>query len=278
MSGFKHFFYPVPVDTPALKIRGIGFKEPMRPTIVNRPQGSGDYLFMYFYQPTRVGTDENAPVCPRHTMMIWEPGVAQFYGNPTRPWAHTWLHCEGSLIGRWVAQNRLPRHQPFQINTPSIVEGTLMELHGELTSHLLPDERIARNLVENWMRKIGRALRGAQAGQGVPEAFLDARRYLDNHYEEPVRLKWLAARANLSVPHFCAEFKRHFRMATIEYLIHVRLQHANYLLRDRNMRIGEVAAQVGYRDPYHFSKLFKKHYGTSPKEMRRRMLESTGSN
>ena len=58
------------------------------------------------------------------------------------------------------------------------------------------------------------------------------------------------------MPHFCSEFKRHFGESAIQHLIRLRLQHAVYLLRDENLRIGEVAEQTGYEDLYYFSKLF----------------------
>ena len=54
------------------------------------------------------------------------------------------------------------------------------------------------------------------------------------------------------------------------YVIGQRLQQAAYLLRDRNLRITDVARQVGYEDLFYFSKLFKDRYGVSPREFRRR--------
>lgn len=57
-------------------------------------------------------------------------------------------------------------------------------------------------------------------------------------------------------------------MSVIGYLIHLRLQHASYLLQDRNLRVKEIAQQVGYDDICYFSKLFKKHYEISPSMLR----------
>ena len=48
-----------------------------------------------------------------------------------------------------------------------------------------------------------------------------------------------------------------------------RAEHAQSLLLNHNLRISEVAARVGYTDIYHFSKLFKKHLGTSPSDFRK---------
>ena len=59
----------------------------------------------------------------------------------------------------------------------------------------------------------------------------------------------------------------------IHYLIDIRLTKAyNLLTQNLEMSIQEIAAQVGYEDAYHFSKLFKKKYGVAPSAVRRRIL------
>ena len=44
-----------------------------------------------------------------------------------------------------------------------------------------------------------------------------------------------------------------------------RMAHARHLLRDVGLTVADVAQRVGYDDLYHFSKLFKKHCGISPR-------------
>ncbi len=64
-------------------------------------------------------------------------------------------------------------------------------------------------------------------------------------------------------------FKSETGNAPIRYLINIRLEKAKELLEGGyEGSIQEVAAQVGYDDAYHFSKLFKKRYGISPSQAR----------
>ena len=50
----------------------------------------------------------------------------------------------------------------------------------------------------------------------------------------------------------------------------IRLERARELLEENSHdSIQEIAAQVGYDDAYHFSKLFKKKYGCSPSKIRK---------
>ncbi len=267
MQGFKHFFEPYPIDTPALSVHGIGIQEQMPPTVVERRQGRTDYLFMYFYQETLIGTQQGEARCPAGSFIIWTPHQPQKYGVPERPWAHSWLHGAGSLLKRWLRETQLPCNEVLALNEPSLIEHWLEELHQELAGPFKPDPRIARNLIENGLRTLARARRRARLPQ-PPHRLMQVRLHLDSHFHQPVRLPQLARMANLSVAHFCALFKEHFHTPAIEYVIRLRMQRAAYLLRERGLRVRDAAEQVGYDDVYHFAKLFKKRYGVSPGKLR----------
>jgi len=50
-----------------------------------------------------------------------------------------------------------------------------------------------------------------------------------------------------------------------EFIFAIRLKRAAQLLKESGMTVTEIAYTVGFKDPSHFSKLFKKQYGVSPK-------------
>ena len=56
----------------------------------------------------------------------------------------------------------------------------------------------------------------------------------------------------------------------MDFVINRRLEEATYLLGDHMLRIKEIARRVGYEDEFHFSRLFKKKYGVSPKFYRKK--------
>lgn len=270
MRGFKHFFSVLPIQTPQLILRGLGVQELMAPSLIDRPHGTGDHLFMFFYDPVLIGTGSGRLLYPAGTLVLWTPGRPQVYGNPEQPYRHSWVHCNGTFIRRLLRQNRLPRNRPFPLPDPSLMEQHLLAIHGEVTRHTPADRIIVGNLLENWLRATARQLRQKKAPTSVPKTMLAARHHIESDYEQPLALPELAAAAHLSVSHFSAEFKRYFGMAPIEYLIHHRMHRAAYLLRDQELGISDVGRRVGYEDPFHFSKLFKKHFGTGPREFRGR--------
>jgi len=268
MRGIKHFFSVLPIDTKELTIRGIGVQEHMPLCIVDRPRGTNDYLFIFFYDPVWIGTGGKPAFHPPGTLVLWAPGQAQHYGNRNQPYNHTWIHCDGTFIRNQLRANRLACNMPLPLSDPSLMEQHLIAIHTELTNQGRPDPVIVRNLLENWLRTTARTLQRQRAADAIPKPLLAIRHFIESEYASPLDLPDLAARSKLSVSHFCALFKRHFGLAPIEYLIRHRMHQAAYLLRDREVTISEAGRRVGYEDLFHFSKLFKKHFGASPRHWR----------
>lgn len=101
----------------------------------------------------------------------------------------------------------------------------------------------------------------------VVEKIID---YFEDHYEEKVSLDQIAGNMYLSPFYISRIFKAETGDTPIHYLIDIRLEKAKELLTEnREMSIQEAAAQVGYDDAYHFSKLFKKKFGISPSEIKK---------
>lgn len=78
----------------------------------------------------------------------------------------------------------------------------------------------------------------------------------------------MAKLAHLSPSRFAAVFKEAVGLAPVDYLLKLRLQRAQQLLLDRDLSVEHVAVQVGYRDAFYFSRLFKAHHGMSPRGYR----------
>ena len=54
----------------------------------------------------------------------------------------------------------------------------------------------------------------------------------------------------------------------VEYLTAKRMEKARELLRNSDLRSGEIATAVGYKDSHYFSFLFKKTQGCTPRDYR----------
>lgn len=94
--------------------------------------------------------------------------------------------------------------------------------------------------------------------------------YFEDHYSEKISLDQIAGNMYLSPFYISRIFKSETGDTPIRHLINIRLEKAMELLQGGyNGSIQEVAALVGYDDAYHFSKLFKKHYGITPSQAKK---------
>lgn len=94
--------------------------------------------------------------------------------------------------------------------------------------------------------------------------------YFEDHYSEKISLDQIAENMYLSPFYISKIFKSETGDTPIRHLINIRLEKARELLeKGWGGSIQEVAASVGYDDAYHFSKLFKKHFGMSPSQVKK---------
>src|SRR5438128_1367993 len=90
--------------------------------------------------------------------------------------------------------------------------------------------------------------------------------YMAQHLNKPLPVARLAALANISPSHFFALFKRRTGCAPIDYFIRLRMHHACRLLEQTSLNVKEIAAVLGYDDPFYFSRVFKSVNHVAPTE------------
>ncbi len=92
--------------------------------------------------------------------------------------------------------------------------------------------------------------------------------FIADYYMKQITIADLAKIANMSESNLYASFKKYFGISPIAYLNHRRLSNAANKLLTTDDTIGEIGSSVGIKDPYYFSKLFKKSFGVSPRKYR----------
>jgi len=98
---------------------------------------------------------------------------------------------------------------------------------------------------------------------------LPAIQYMDDHVMRAPPLAAIARRISCSPEHFHRLFVASFHVTPFLYLLSRRLARACQLLTEGAMSVKEVAAACGYNDPYYFSRVFRRHYGYPPRDLRR---------
>lgn len=102
----------------------------------------------------------------------------------------------------------------------------------------------------------------------VYRKIVDAKVFIDDHFDSPIDLGILAGEACLSRYHFHRLFRRIYRKTPHQYLTFKRIDRAKRILTAGDCTIGEVCSQVGFESVGSFSALFKKEIGVTPGEFR----------
>jgi YesN/AraC family two-component response regulator len=98
-------------------------------------------------------------------------------------------------------------------------------------------------------------------------------RYLSLYYYEEISSETLSARFGFVAPYLSKVFRRQTGMSPTEYLTKLRVEKAKELLETRSgILVRDVAALVGYKDPYYFSKLFKKSTNLWPSQYQEKII------
>ncbi len=89
-----------------------------------------------------------------------------------------------------------------------------------------------------------------------------------NYDKEALSLNSVANKVDVSANYLSTIFSQSMQKTFIEYVTGKRMEKAKKLLRNTDKSSGEVAMEVGYKDPHYFSFVFKKTQGCSPREYR----------
>ncbi|WP_239618651.1 response regulator [Cohnella mopanensis] len=95
-----------------------------------------------------------------------------------------------------------------------------------------------------------------------------AREYIDTNYpDSQLKVEDIAKHFYVQPRYLLKIFKDGLGMSVSDYLFETRMKKAKELLASsQNLRLTHIAESVGYGDPAHFSKSFKRHTGLSPSE------------
>lgn len=97
---------------------------------------------------------------------------------------------------------------------------------------------------------------------------LKVKRYIRDHYSEPLPLSELAAMVGMTPSSFSRFFRKRAGRTLSEYITDVRLGHAARMLVDTTHNIAEICYMCGYNNISNFNRHFKARRGLTPKEFR----------
>lgn len=206
-------------------------------------------------------------------------GVVFAYGPKTRyeirtapadPMVKYFVAVAGRAVRPRLAQSGLSvgtvRHLAAHAEVTSVFEDLVRE--GQRSGALAA--RISGALLELlWLKIEDTASLGMHAREPSRDGFLRCKALIDAHAERLGTLAEIARNAGVEASSVCRWFRRYQGTSPYQYLMRRKMNIAAEYLIERGGLVKDVAQQVGFADPYHFSRAFKTVHGVSPSELLR---------
>jgi AraC-like DNA-binding protein len=117
----------------------------------------------------------------------------------------------------------------------------------------------------------------AEPGNSDSAAFASytrVRDFIEREFLAIARLEAVAEACGIDAPYLCRLFARFHDETAYQYLTRLRMEHASRLLLERSASVKSVAEAMGFKDAFHFSRVFKSVHQVPPSRFRRAMHPS----
>lgn len=203
------------------------------------------------------------------TALVLAPGQPHAYWSESgNPWTIWWVHVTGSHVAGFTdsvlagaGSALVTLDDPYR--AVSVIDDAITCLENDETVPTLVSAAGAGYALLAQL-----TADAAAGGSGRAEPVRQAQDHLRRHFDKPVDVAELARTAGLSTSHFSALFRAATGGGVLEYAKRLRMASARELLITSTRSIGDIAATVGYRDAFYFSRQFRTVHGCSPSEYR----------
>jgi AraC family transcriptional regulator of arabinose operon len=242
-----------------------------------RPRGSDDWLLIYTAGGSgRITTPQGSFATRPGEAILYAPTDYQDYRTEpaAKRWHLLWSHFRPKAP--WHAWLQWPVQEATGVRHITLERG---EVRDSFARALLRTIRALRRQFPNAGDFAANALEEALLWAHLAAARGDWMRldprvrramdYLAANVRQPFHLETLARHCGLSVSRLAHLFKSEAGISPQRFFEQERMRQATQLLRVTGLGIAEIAADVGYDDPFYFSNRFRRHAGKSPTQFRR---------
>lgn len=242
---------------------------------VERPRGAPTSLVILCFRGAgwvRRGRREWA-VGPGDLVWLGE-GEPHAYGAAAEdPWTIGWVHFSGAEVPHWrrfLQACAATDDGPFNVRADRLDQIGLGQVSLALGRGLAMRHQLtAATALRSVFCRVGEALVERPGSRSARERVAASVEALRTDWKRAHRLAELAATAGMSVTHYSAHFRALTGFAPIDYLMRQRIGEACRLLDGSELTVAEVAAAVGYADPYYFTRCFRRVMMCSPRHYRK---------
>jgi AraC family transcriptional regulator, arabinose operon regulatory protein len=238
-----------------------------------RTKGTSDWLFIYTLAGKgRFGYEAGELVAEPGDAVFICPNTLHDYGveHGLERWELLWTHFHPRP--HWAAYLHLPEVSPglLQLHVGKAhrkeIEKRFADVHALATSGRERREDFAMNALEEVLLLLDSL--NPNARRQLDPRITKAQAYLRQCANQRVTLGQLAKASHLSVSRFSSLFREQVGMTPLEFLEVERLERAKRLLELTSMTVQDVASEIGFDNPFYFTRRFKRYTGMAPRDFR----------
>lgn len=192
--------------------------------------------------------------------------------DPTDPMEHLFICYTGSDAARLFQHSQLaqsPLLKPGNIQQVALLVRSIVDKgsHSSLHSEMLCNQYLRLLLLEL-------ADQDTDTGKthDAEGLYQQCRLFMEDNYSWLAYPHEVADTFKITPRHLSRLFKQHGSSSPQDYLLRLKMHKASVLLLASQASVQSIAQMVGYEDPYHFSRNFKKVYQISPRHWRQREI------
>ena len=189
----------------------------------------------------------------------------RYQADINEPWTIHWVHFSGKKLREL---NNFLGIEQFIAPTPIKYNEKIIEAWEEMYNALKSGYTLKN--VSHSSFCLYRFISLFVFGESKPEIaeeddpIIESTYFLKANIDKIFSIDEIACRFSYSASHFSKLFRTRTGYSPLEYFIKLKMHHACQLLDQSNFKIKEIAAKLGYEDPYYFSRQFCKTVGVSP--------------
>jgi len=240
-----------------------------------RQEGADEAILIYCMDGQGVvELERNTVRLERGMTLTIPPSVAhKYYADNTNPWSILWIHFKGESLAQFpIFETEI---SPIVLATPEeneMIQRYFMRLFEIAENgYTLGNMICLSQLSITMLSEIYFFERESKLGK-VDRHLTKAVNYMYENLNKELTLEDVAVYVEVSKSYVNLIFKEHIKRAPLEFFTHLKIQQACKYLRLTNMFIYEISENLGYKDQYYFSRIFKKVMGVSPKEYRKQKV------
>lgn len=236
-----------------------------------RPNGRTDYLLIYIAKGKGYVTINNKEHIIREKQaFIFHPAEVQNYHFLKKDNAiNYWIHFNGTYCKELIDSLNLDNINVLKLNIDRVdIEQLLYRLCHEFGQKNPFYEQVCSGLLITILSLMSRSvsnLNFINKPNNLIEQIIG-----DFHAtpQEAFVINDIAKKFSISTNHLIREFKKSTGLTPAQYIIEFRLKKAQELLLFSTYSLNEISELLGYQSYSYFSRVFKKHIGTSPIDFR----------